>query len=370
MAIIDSTLREGLQAVGISFSPAAKAAIAGELLAIGIEEIEIGIASRREEELASLVQAIRATPGPKGRLALWSRCREEDIAVAANLDIDVLSLSIPVTDRLLASKMGCSRSGALALAERSVRQARRSFAYVSVGLEDATRAEPEFLDQMIACIARAGAARVRLADTVGHGSPGSIGRLVARVRERSGLAVGFHGHNDFGMASANAVAALDAGAEWVDATVLGLGERAGNARLEEVAAYLALRQERGAYDLVRLRALCHRVARMAGREVAPQQPVIGEEIFACETGLHLVGLLEDPASYEPFAPATVGGRRRLYFGAKSGRRAVERALGAAGVSLSASGLEQVVRSLRHGAGLGRPPLPAADLPEFARRVTA
>ncbi len=368
MAIIDSTLREGIQTVGVAFSLAEKVAVAGELVAIGIEEIEIGIATSREAELAPLVAAIRAACGRKARLALWSRCRAEDIAFAASLDLDVLSLSIPVTDRLLMSKMGCSRREALALVERSVRQAGEAFACVSLGLEDATRAAPEFLDAVVACAANAGASRVRLADTVGLGSPGSVGRLVARVREKNGLAVGFHGHNDFGMATANAIAALEAGAGWIDATVLGLGERAGNARLEEVAAYRTLRQGMGKYDLIRLRALCHRVARAAGREVAPQQPVIGEAIFACETGLHLLGLLDDPASYEPFAPAMVGGERRLYFGAKSGRRAVERTLDAAGVRLSAPALEKVVCSLRRQSEEG--PLAAAELPDFARRVAS
>ena len=368
MAIIDSTLREGLQAVGVAFPLAEKVAIVGELVAIGIEEIEIGIVSRREPELAALVAAIRAAHGRKVRLALWSRCRAEDIAFASRLDLDVLSLSIPVTDRLLMSKMGCSRREALVRIEHSVRQARDAFAFVSLGLEDATRAEPEFLDQVVACAAQAGASRVRLADTVGVGSPGSVGRLVTRVREASGLAVGFHGHNDFGMATANAVAALEAGASWIDATVLGLGERAGNARLEEVVAYRSLRQGMGKYDLVRLRALCHRVAKAAGRAVAPQQPVIGEEIFACETGLHLLGLLDDPASYEPFAPDVVGGERRLYFGAKSGLKAVERSLRAAGVILPQSGLEKVVSSLREQAE--DRPLAAADLPDFALRVAA
>jgi homocitrate synthase NifV len=170
------------------------------------------------------------------------------------------------------------------------------------------------------------------------------------------------------MATANAIAALEAGASWIDATVLGLGERAGNARLEEVVAFRALRQGMGKYDLVRLRALCHRVAEAAGRPVAPQQPVIGEGIFACETGLHLLGLLDDPASYEPFAPASVGGERRLYFGAKSGMRAVERSLRAAGVILPQKGLEKVVASLRAQAEDG--PLAASELPEFARRVAA
>ena len=368
MAIIDSTLREGLQAVGIAFPLAEKVALVGELLAIGVEEIEIGIACSRETEVANLVRGIRAAHGRAPRLALWSRCRAEDIALAANLDLDVLSLSIPVTERLLTSKMGCSPREALELVARSVRQARESFAYVSLGLEDATRAEPEFLDAVVACAARAGASRVRLADTVGIGSPGTVGRLVARVRERSGLVVGFHGHNDFGMATANAVAALEAGASWIDATVLGLGERAGNARLEEVVAYRSLRQGMGKYDLLRLRSLCHHVAGMAGRPIAPQQPVIGEGIFACETGLHLLGLLDDPASYEPFAPASVGGERRLYFGAKSGLKAVERSLRAAGVILPQSGLEKVVASLREQAE--EAPLAAEDLPDFALRVAA
>ena len=368
MAIIDSTLREGCQAVGVTFSMAERLALVDDLLGVGIEEIELGVASHRNPELVGLVAAIRKRHGSKARLALWCRCRAEDIAWAATLDLDVLSLSIPVTDRLLKSKMGCSREEALVLVRQSVRQAREDFPYVSLGLEDATRVEPEFLDAMVAIAAGAGVSRVRVADTVGIGSPGTVARLVARVRERSGLAVGFHGHNDFGMATANAISTLEAGASWIDATVLGLGERAGNARLEEVVAWLALRQGMGKYDLTRLQPLCRRLAKLAGREVSPQQPVIGEEIFACETGLHLLGLLDDPVNYEPFSPNAVGHERRLYFGAKSGFRAVERSLRTAGVILPRSALEKVVHSLRQQAEAGGSPLVAGELPGFALRV--
>ncbi|MFZ5776361.1 MAG: LeuA family protein [Thermodesulfobacteriota bacterium] len=369
MAIIDSTLREGCQAVGVSFSLAERLALVDDLVAIGIEEIELGVASHRNPELVELVAAIRARHSRRVRLALWSRCREEDIGWAAKLDLDVLSLSIPVTDRLLKSKMGCAPPKALSVAGKAVRLARRTFPYVSLGLEDATRAEPEFLDAVVDAAVRAGASRVRLADTVGIGSPGLVSRLVTRVRLRSGLAVGFHGHNDFGMATANAVSALEAGAAWVDVTVLGLGERAGNARLEELVAWLGLRQGMGKYDLSPLRPLCQRMARLTGRQVSRHHPVIGEEIFACETGLHLLGLLDDPDNYEPFPPQLMAHERRLYFGAKSGLAAVERALRNAGVLLPKSALEQVVRNLREYAKTGGTPLAAAELPGFALGVT-
>lgn len=368
MGIIDSTLREGGQTVGVAFSLAEKVAIVRELAAIGIEEIELGIASRRHEELAELLGGIREEWGDGApRLALWSRCRQEDIAVAAGLDIDVLSLSIPVSDRLLRSKLRRTRQEALAIISRSIRQAKGRIPHVSIGLEDATRAEPEFLDRVIDCAVEAGADRLRIADTVGIGSPFAIGELVARVRNRSGVAVAIHAHNDFGMATANALAALESGAEWADATVLGLGERAGNARLEELVAYLAFRKAM-AYDVARVRPLCLRVAAAAGRVIAPQQPVIGQEIFACETGLHLQGLLDDPATYEPFDPRAVGGARRLYFGGKAGLRAVDMKLRAAGVRLPGRAVERVVGILRQQAQEGAPPLSEGELPCFALRV--
>ena len=225
-----------------------------------------------------------------------------------------------------------------------------------MGLEDATRADEDFLEQLIHTAAQAGAVRVRLADTVGIASPAAITGLIHRIARKSSLEIGIHAHNDFGMATANGIAALEAGADWADATVLGIGERAGNSRLEEIAGYLALRGDRRPYKTEHLRPLCLTVAHAAARQIPGSHPLVGEEIFTCETGLHLQGLTRNPATYEPYDPERVGGQRRLLLGRKSGKRAIQDRLHALGCALPEERLEQVVNLIRHQAGSKRRPL--------------
>jgi homocitrate synthase NifV len=350
--LIDSTLREGEQTVGVSFAPASKLAIVKLLARVGVEEVELGIATPRNDCLLELIARAREI-SPRPQLSFWCRCRPEDIIFAASLAPDVLSLSIPASDLHLTTRLGQHRTWALATLRASLRQAQDlGLSRLSVGLEDATRADESFLLELAATAAATGAFRCRLADTVGIGSPERIGKLVRRLRSSVDVELGIHTHNDFGMATANAVAALEAGAEWADVTVLGLGERAGNARLEEVAGFLALTGLRD-YRTEWLREICHLVAKATDREISPHRPVVGEKIFFCESGLHLQGLVRDPATYEPYAPERVGARRELQIGGKAGRQAVQDRLAALGLALPESTLEAAVgRILRQAAGRG------------------
>lgn len=354
--LIDSTLREGEQTPGVFFPLAVKIKIAKLLARVGIEEIELGIATPYDRELPLLMRILRRrTRG--SRLALWCRCVDADIDFAAALAPDVLSLSIPASDLHIYEKLGRNRGWVKETLASAIRHSlARRIPAVSVGLEDATRADEDFLDQLIQTAEQAGAARVRLADTVGIASPADIAGLVRRVSRISMLEIGVHTHNDFGMATANGIAALQAGADWADTTVLGIGERAGNSRLEEMAGYLALRGERRPYRIEHLRPLCSMVAHAAARPIAGSHPLVGEEIFTCETGLHLQGLARNPATYEPYDPARVGGQRRLLLGRKSGKRAIQDRLQALGCALPAERLEQVVKLVRHQAGSKRRPL--------------
>lgn len=317
--IVDSTLREGSQTVGVHFSVDQKVAIARGLVALGVEEVEAGIATVVDRDLAATVARCRDEAGVR-RLALWARCRQEDIRCALGLKPDVLSLSIPVSDLHIRAKFGRNRAWVLETIETAIGRARDSgVEYVSLGLEDATRAEAEFLFAVASRARQAGAGRIRLADTVGVATPASIADLVRQLGAIQGLEIGVHMHNDFGMASANAIAALEAGAHWADVTVLGLGERAGNSRLEEVAGFLALRAGRP-YMTWALRNLAESVAEMCGRSVGAHRAVIGQRIFACETGLHLHGLHNDVRTYEPYDPALVGARREALYGCKVGKK--------------------------------------------------
>lgn len=352
--IIDSTLREGEQTVGVAFSLEQKIEIIKRLSSIGVEEIELGIASRYDNDLATLIKQCREM-SISARLAVWCRCKKEDITTAVSAAPDVLSLSIPVSDLHIKKKLGKSRAWVLKTVQESMRYAEKSgIPFISLGLEDATRAEFDFTVQVIKAAEQAGAKRIRLADTVGIASPATITGLIERLKKVTNLEIGVHMHNDFGMATANSIAALDAGAGWVDATILGLGERAGNGRLEEVVGYLAL-QEKRAYKISEIPALSKLVAKVAKRKIQPHQPIIGSSIFACETGLHMHGLMQDPETYEPYEPKKVGAKRRLFFGSKAGKAAIRKSLADMGHNASTSQLKQTVIFMRDAAKkLGRP----------------
>jgi homocitrate synthase NifV len=351
--LVDSTLREGSQTVGVAFTLEQKVALARYLARVGIEEVEVGVASPLDSELPALVARCRGEAGMK-RLGLWCRCRKEDIACALRLAPDVLSLSVPVSDLHIGVKLNCGRTAVAEMVARAVAKVRAAVPYVSLGLEDATRAEPAFLREIVTVACASGVDRIRIADTVGVATPGSITGLVRELRRNFKVEIGVHMHNDFGMATANAVAALEAGAHWADVTVLGLGERAGNSRLEEVAGYLALQGGRPYAttlfsDLARLGADC------AGRKIEPYQPVIGAGIFACETGLHLAGLAKDPRTYEPYEPVLVGARRQLSYGAKVGRQGVAERLRQLGLHCQEAQLARLVEAFRGQCRiLGRP----------------
>jgi homocitrate synthase NifV len=332
--LVDSTLREGSQApVGYLTTDQKQDVLAG-LLRIGVEEIELGHvvteAAYQPEPLADLLE-LAAELGPGVRRALWCRARPDDIETAAALGPDVVSFALPISDLHLTRRLRKSRGWALDQVGRLVAVARAAgVGYVSMGLEDATRADPEFLDLVAAAADAAGADRVRIADTVGIAEPGEILRLVDRVRAGFSGEVGVHLHDDFGMATAGAVAALQAGADWADVSLAGLGERAGIARTEEVVAWLVT--QRGAhYDPLEAREAALRLMGWVGRAVPSHAPVIGPEVFACESGLHLAALAADPATYEPFPPELVGAERIWRLGRGSGRAAVAALLPDAGL---------------------------------------
>lgn len=350
--LVDSTLREGCQTAGVAFTLEQKVAIAGDLVRVGVEEVEVGIASPMDKELPDVVARCRGEAGVR-RLGLWCRCRKEDIACALQLAPDVLSLSIPVSDLHIGVKLNMERAAVAKMVARAVSKARAAAPYVSLGLEDATRAEPGFLREIVSVACASGVNRIRIADTVGVATPGSIAALVRELREFA-VEIGVHMHNDFGMATANAIGALEAGAHWADVTVLGLGERAGNSRLEEVAGYLALQGARP-YATPRLPGLARLVAECSGRTIEPHQPVIGAGIFACETGLHLAGLAKDPRTYEPYEPALVGARRQWSYGAKVGRQGVAERLRQLGLHCREEHLARLADSFRSQClTLGRP----------------
>ncbi|MBF0377666.1 MAG: pyruvate carboxyltransferase [Desulfamplus sp.] len=321
--IIDSTLREGEQTPGVSFTIDQKKNILNRLAKIGVSEAEIGIASPLIGYLDDIFDYCR-TDLPSLKISLWSRCKEDDIRYAAKLKPDILSLSIPTSDLHLKAKFNKTRKWAKNKLSDSINFARELGLRVSVGFEDATRADIEFITELVIIASDNGAERIRLADTVGISSPKKISNLVKSVKNiNSKCQIAVHTHNDFGMATANAVAALESGATWADATVLGLGERSGCARLEELAVYLTMQTKYCKMSIQYLKELSTYVASIASLSIERGRPIVGNDIFTCETGLHLHGLQKNVKTYEPYPPESVGAERRFIFGAKSGCQAIK-----------------------------------------------
>lgn len=354
MGLIDSTLREGEQMMGVYFTLGQKLEIVRHLAAIGIEEIELGIAAMSPEMSTLILQARQLAPD--ARLALWCRGLLADIQGSAALNPDVLSISLPVSDLHITRRLGKDRAWVLQQIPLVIDAARQhGVPFVSLGLEDASRADTRFLATVLRQAEAAGADRVRLSDTVGVADPLSWAERIRLVKQDVSLQVGVHTHNDFGMATANALSAVHAGADWADVTVLGLGERAGNARLEEVVGYLALHHHCTQYKTKRLVAVCRAVARMTGLTISPYHPIIGKRIFACESGIHLDGLAKHSETYEPYPPECVLAVRRYALGKKAGSSAVYALLRANGVTISRDDARLLVPQVRAVAHrLGRP----------------
>lgn len=320
--IIDTTLREGEQAPGILFSLPEKKRIIDGLSQIGVTEVELGISSGFHSCIKPLVEYCRKHH-PQLLLSLWCRCCVDDITHAAEMQPDIISLSIPTSDIHLQDRLKKDRSWAMAKMASSIDLAKQLKLAVSIGFEDATRSDETFLKEMAHSAVHHGVKRIRLADTVGISSPAELARLVSLlVAHVPDCTIAVHTHNDFGMATANAIAALEAGAQTVDAVVLGLGERTGCARLEEVIGYLSMIKKSEDFRVEHLKPLASYVAELAGKSIAGNRPIIGQDIFTCETGLHLQGLQNQPQTYEPFNPELIQAERRFLYGAKTGRRAI------------------------------------------------
>lgn len=361
--LIDSTLREGDQCFGVYFTAAQKEDCIARLGRLGVEEIELGV--QGQEDLPGLVAAA-ARLAPHAAHSVWCRAREQDVLQAAVLGCR-LHLGLPASEAHAKRRLGRSAAHMPLLAADMVRLAKESgCAYVSLGLEDLSRAAPsQALDIARAALA-AGAARIRLSDTVGLLDPAGMQELVRFFKSNlesrfPGFDLAVHCHNDFGMATGNAVAALTAGAQYADVCVLGAGERAGIARTEELAAWLAVRKGRKVYRLRELRGLCALVSQAANLPLSRLHPVAGQDVFATESGLHVHAMDKDPALFEPYDPELVQGRRRLGLGKKSGRAAVGAAMARLGIRVEDGELMQLVAACRERAASAGRPLRAGEV---------
>jgi homocitrate synthase NifV len=344
--IIDATLRDGEQAPGVAFRAEERLAVAGRLAAAGVDELEIGTPAMGTAEERHIRDI--AALGLGCRLTCWCRLRGEDIDAAERAGTGSIHIGVPASPLLLKA-MGKTPAVVLARLAGLMPLLKRRFAFVSIGAQDATRSDPEFLMALLAAAADGGAHRFRLADTVGVAFPMGVHQLIRRALEkRPGLPLEFHAHNDLGMATANALTAAMAGAQALSVTVNGLGERAGNAALEQVAAAINLMSDmRCNVRTERLPGLCREVAELSGRPIAPDRPITGEMVFRHESGIHCSGLLKDPLAYQPFLPQSVGREGwEMVAGRHSGSASIRHLMAHAGVRLSEAQARRLLEKIR------------------------
>jgi homocitrate synthase NifV len=321
--IDDTTLRDGEQTAGVVFANKEKVRIARLLDEVGVRQIEAGIPAMGGDE-RDVIEEI-AHLGLKASVLGWNRANTADIQTSLDCGVDAIAISLATSDIHIETKLQKSRKWVLKTIAESVAYAKEKNPdiYISVNAEDASRTELGFLCEYARVAKEQGADRLRFCDTIGLMEPFRTFTVIQHLIEETGLEIEMHTHNDFGMATANAIAGIHAGATWVNTTVGGLGERAGNAALEEVVMALKWIEDFDIkFNTKRFRELGEYVAAAAGRTIPVWKSIIGTNMFAHESGIHADGVIKNPKTYEVFSPDEVGLARQIVIGKHSGSKSI------------------------------------------------
>jgi D-citramalate synthase len=339
--VFDTTLRDGEQTPGVSLTPENKLRIAKRLDELGVDVIEAGFAAVSEGEMEAVT--LIAKQGLNAEICSAARGTRGDIDAVAKSGADSIHLIIPVSDLHIEYKLKKTRGQVLQITRGMVKHAKDCGLIVELSAEDATRADVEYLKTFFKTGIEAGADRVVACDTVGVLTPERSYKLFSDLRKSLNVpVVSVHCHNDFGMAVANTIAALQAGANQFHATINGLGERAGNASLEEtVVSLVALYKLKLGIKTELLYSTSQLVSRLTGVVVQPNKAIVGENAFTHESGIHTSGMLAHPSTYEPIKPELVGGTRRLAPGKHAGSAGLKATLAGMGLAPSEEQLKEI-----------------------------
>ncbi|MFR2315426.1 homocitrate synthase [Terrisporobacter sp.] len=319
--IVDTTLRDGEQTAGVAFANHEKVTIAQTLSDMGIDQLEVGIPTMGGDEKATIKAICKRDL--KASIMAWNRAVISDIEQSIDCGVDAVAISLSVSDIHIQHKLKKSREWVLENMYNAVTYAKKNGLYISVNGEDASRTDINFLIEFINLAKEAGADRFRYCDTVGVMEPFTLRDTIEKIYKATNFDIEMHTHNDFGMATANAIAGIVGGANHIGVTVNGLGERAGNAALEEVI--MALKFVYGYetnIDTTRFREISKYVSQASGRELPIWKAIVGTNMFRHESGIHADGALKDPKNYEAFDPSEVGLERQIVIGKHSGKAAI------------------------------------------------
>jgi homocitrate synthase NifV len=346
MALInDTTLRDGEQAAYVAFNTEEKIRIATLLDACGADELEIGIACMGVKERDDIKELLAL--GLRARMMTWNRMKMEDLDASLSCGIQAVDLSIPISDLLIDVKFGGSKAKVLQELERVVTTATREGLFVCIGGEDSSRGSHTFIKDVIELARECGAQRFRYCDTIGIMTPTQTFQEIKSLTDLNLLPIEMHTHNDFGLANANALSGIDAGAISMNTTVMGLGERAGNASFEQILMALKhLYGEARPIDPLLIRSLVQTVAGAANMTPSPNAPIVGERIFAHESGIHADGMLKNSHAYEPYQAYEVGLESSYPIGKHSGSAAIRYHLTRMGISADNNVLSDILPKIR------------------------
>jgi len=364
--IFDTTLRDGEQTPGVSLTPEEKFEIGVQLDKLGVDVIEAGFPSASEGERKAVRELAHA--GLKAEICALTRAIKSDIDAALSCDVDSIHTFISTSEVQMKYALNMTPEEVLEKSFEAVQYIKDHGVICEFSPMDATRTDFNFLRKVCMTAEEAGADRINIPDTVGIMNPDSMRRLISRLRETLKVPLSVHCHDDFGLAVANSLAGVDGGAAQVHVTVNGLGERAGNAALEEVVMGLHMIYKlktgvntRLLYETSKL------VSRLTGVPIQPNKAIVGENAFAHESGIHTKGVVIKPLTFEPISPELVGRRRKLIAGKLAGRHGIRAELREAGIHPTEKQLKEIVKRVKELGDKGKT-VTDADLFAIARAV--
>jgi isopropylmalate/citramalate/homocitrate synthase-like protein len=364
--IFDTTLRDGEQTPGVSLTPEEKMELAIQLDRLGVDAIEAGFPSASEGELKAVKSIAKA--GLKAEICALARALKSDIDAAIACEVNSIHTFIPTSDVQIKYVLNETREQVLRETQEAVQYIKAHGFICEFSPMDATRTELEYLKKVCAIAQEAGADRINIPDTVGIMNPTSMRNLISELKKTIKVPISVHCHNDFGLAVANSLAGIEGGATQVHVTVNGLGERAGNAALEEVAMSLhKIYKKKTRINTKLLYETSRLVSHLTGIILQPNKAIVGENAFAHESGIHSKGVVMKPETFEPIKPELVGRKRKLVAGKLAGRHGIKAELAEAGIYPTEEQLKEILKRVKELGDRGKM-VTDADLTAIARSI--